>query len=130
MLRYSLHALFRRFLSGLSLWLMLRAMTACTAPEDRPPDNLIAEDRMADVLTEIHVAENRVTRMGLRSADSSKIVYKHLEAQIFKKYNVDTAAYTKSYVFYASHPAEMEAIYKRVVEKLQTKLNPKTQRRS
>ncbi|MBD2751745.1 DUF4296 domain-containing protein [Spirosoma validum] len=97
-----------------SLWLA----AACTAPEDQRPDNLIEEDRMAAILTEVHIAESRVSRLNLRSIDSSNIVYKHLERQIFKKFAVDTATYRKSYIFYSSHPADMEAIYKKVTQKL------------
>lgn len=100
-----------------SFWLT----AACTAPEDQRPDNLIDEDRMVDILTEVHIAEARVSRLSLRSTDSSNIVYKHLENQIFKKFDVDTAAYRKSYIFYSSHPADMEAIYKKVTEKLTIK---------
>lgn len=97
-----------------SIWLV----SACTAPEDQRPDNLINEDRMANILAEVHIAEARVSRLNLRSIDSSNIVYKHLESQIFRKFGVDTAAYRKSYIFYWSHPADMEAIYKKVTEKL------------
>jgi hypothetical protein len=99
------------------MWLV----AACTAPEDKAPDNLIPEEKMADILAEIHIAESRVSRMGLHAIDSSNIAFKHLEGQIFKKFQIDTVVYRKSYFFYASHPSDMEAIYKRVTEKLQQK---------
>jgi hypothetical protein len=104
-----------------SIWLV----SACMAPEDQRPDDLIDEDRMADILSEIHIAEARVSRLSLRSIDSSNIVYKRLENQIFRKFKVDTATYRKSYVFYSSHPVDMEAVYKKVTEKLTNKPNPK-----
>lgn len=104
-----------------SLLVILWLVAACTAPEDQRPDNLIDEERMANILTEVHIAESRVSRLNLRSTDSSSIVYKHLESQIFKKFDVDTATYRKSYIFYSSHPADMEAIYKKVTEKLTNK---------
>ena len=108
-----------RFLSHVwSLLLFSWFLTACTAPEDEQPDNLMSEDQMADILTEVHMAEARVSRMSLRSVDSSNLAYKHLESQIFKKFKVDTATYRKSYIFYSSHPADMEAIYKQVTERL------------
>ncbi|UFH54965.1 DUF4296 domain-containing protein [Spirosoma sp. KNUC1025] len=101
----------------MTTWLL----SACTTPEDERPDNLIDKNRMADILTEVHMAEARVSRLSLGSIDSSNIAYKHLETQIFRKFGVDTAAYRKSYIFYSSHPAEMEAIYKQVVGKLTNK---------
>lgn len=103
-------------------------VSACTAPENKPPDNLLSEDKMADILTEVHLAEARISRVNLRSVDSSQIAYKHLEDKIFKKFGVDTATYRKSYIFYSSHPANMEVIYKQVTEKLQKKISAKTKK--
>ena len=97
----------------LSLWLL----AACTAPDDAQPDNLIPEPRMAAILTQIHLAEARVSRIGLATSDSSNIVYKRLEKQIFRQLQVDTSAYTKSYIYYSSHPRQMERIYKQVSPK-------------
>ncbi|GAB3505557.1 hypothetical protein GCM10027341_37380 [Spirosoma knui] len=108
------------------LWSLLLSgclLAACSAPADDRPDNLVPPDRMADILTEVHIAEARVSRLGLRSVDSSNIVYKHLENQIFQKFKVDTAAYRKSYIYYSSHPSDMEVIYKQVTGKLQKKMN-------
>jgi hypothetical protein len=110
------------------LWSLLLGawlLSACSAPEDERPDNLVPEDRMAEILTQVHIAEARVSRLGLRSVDSSNIVYKHLEGQIFQKFKVDTSAYRKSYIYYSSHPKDMEVIYKRVTEKLQKLMDPK-----
>lgn len=111
-----------RFLTP--LWRLLFGgwlFAACTAPEDGQPDNLIPESRMATILTEIHLIESRVSRIGLASSDSSNIVYKRLEKQIFRKLQVDTSAYTKSYIYYSSHPRQMETIYKQIIENLKKK---------
>ncbi len=104
-------------------------VAACTAPDDKRPENLIPDDKMADILTEVHLAESQVSRLSLRAVDSSNIAYKHLESRIFKKFGVDTATYRKSYIFYSSHPADMEIIYKRVTEKLKKKTEVKSQKR-
>lgn len=118
----------QRRLSSLLLGIWLLA--ACTAPDDKRPDNLIPDDQMADILTEVHLAEARVSRFSLRSIDSSNIAYKHLESQIFKKFGVDTATYRKSYIFYSSHPADMEAIYQRVTQKLKKQTEAKKSKHS
>ena len=109
----------------LSGWLIM----ACTSPEDKAPDGLIPEDQMVNILTEVHIAEARVSRLSLTSIDSSNIAYKHLENQIFRKFGVDTAAYRKSYIFYSSHPQDMEAIYKQVTENLEAKITAKNGKR-
>lgn len=109
-------------------WLLLLSgllVMACGTPGDDRPANLLDEDRMVAILVDVHLAENRVSRLGLPSSDSANVVYKRLERQIFKKHGVDTSAYEKSYVYYSSHPREMEAIYKRIVETLQKQLDTK-----
>ncbi|GAB3034088.1 hypothetical protein GCM10027185_39890 [Spirosoma pulveris] len=110
----------------LSGWLIV----ACTAPENEPPENLLTEEQMASILTEVHLAEAKISRINLRSIDSSNIVYKHLESAIFKKNGVDTATYRKSYIFYSSHPADMESIYQRVTERLKKKVDANTPKTS
>lgn len=95
------------------------------APVDEKPDNLIPADKMANVLAEIHIAESKVSRLNIRSTDSANVVYKRLERGIFKKFAVDTSAYNKSYAYYSSHPAELEALYQQVVAKLQKQSSAK-----
>lgn len=102
-----------------SLWLLM----ACATPEDAQPDTLISEARMATILTQIHLAEARVSRIGLATTDSSNVVYKRLEKEVFQKFQVDTSAYTKSYIYYSSHPRQMERIYKQITENLKQQID-------
>ncbi len=115
-----------QFFDGL-WWLLLGGwwLLACTAPEDKQPDNLIPQSRMATILTQIHLAEARVTRLSLGSTDSSNLVYRRLEQGVFRQFQVDTSAYTKSYIFYSSHPRKMEAIYKEVAANLKKEIDSK-----
>lgn len=113
----------RKLLPGIGL------LVACTAPEDKQPDNLIPESQMATILTQIHLIESRVSRMGLGSSDSSNIVYKRLEQQVFRTLRVDTNAYTKSYVYYSSHPRQMETIYKQITENLKKTIDDQQKKR-
>ena len=110
-----------RILSLLAFWGLLVGCDATT----KKPANLIAADKMVNILADIHLAESKVARMNLHSTDSANFVYKRLEKGIFKKYQIDTSAYNKSYVYYSSQPAELEALYQRVVEKLQKQATPK-----
>ncbi|GAB3890605.1 DUF4296 domain-containing protein [Spirosoma agri] len=125
----SWHLIKQTIWMGLAI-LGLGLLQGCQSPEDKRPDNLIPTDRMATILTEVHMTESRVSRLGLRSIDSSNIAYKHLEKQIYQKFKVDTAAYAKSYVYYAAHPRQMEELYKQVVDNLKKLAEPKKQDRS
>ncbi|MBO0930713.1 DUF4296 domain-containing protein [Fibrella aquatilis] len=84
------------------------------------PANLIPPNKMADLLTDIHLAEARVAKLNIGNSDSASIVFKRLQGKIFAKAQVDTSAYAKSYVYYSSHPSELAGIYEQVIEKLKT----------
>lgn len=116
-----------RYVLGL---INLTLVWACQSPGDERPDKLIPADKMAAILTEVHMAESQVSRLGLRSVDSSNVAYKHLERAIYKKFGVDTGTYNKSYIYYSSHPREMETVYQRVVENLKVRTQSKKTTRS
>ncbi len=105
-------------------WFLLAGalLTACGTGGDQPK-NLVDIDKMAKILTDVHLAENRVSRLGIASVDSSNLVYKRLESRILRKHGVDTTDYEKSYVYYSSHPREMETIYKQIVAKLEARVD-------
>ena len=69
---------------------------------------------MALILTDIHVAESRVTKLQLKSLDSSLMIFNKLKADIWKKHKVDTLNYRNSYSYYMSHPKQMSEIYEKV----------------
>lgn len=101
-------------------FLLLLLLAACAGNDGvSKPDDLIPADKMADILTEVHLAESQVGRYALRTADSSNMVFNRLNQNIMKKFDVDTSAYRQSYIYYSSHPAEFEQIYKDVTDKLQ-----------
>ncbi len=95
-------------------------LLACGS-DDKPPGDLIPQDKMAKILADIHVAEAQVTNLQLRSLDSSVTVYGELQQKIWKKYSVDTLLYRKSYSFYTSHPAYLVAIYDKVEKNLENR---------
>lgn len=109
--------IFRPFLP---LMLLVGGLLACDG-DASPPDDLIPQEKMAEILTEIHVAEARVTNMQLKSQDSSIFVYDELQKMIWKKNKVDTSLYHSSYTYYTSHPALLNEIYDQVEKKLEVR---------
>lgn len=94
------------------------ALTACNGNADRPAD-LISTETMVQILRDVHLGEQRVSQMGLRSQDSSIVVFQKLERTIYKKHGVDTTAYRRSYLYYAARPKLYQEIYKAVIDSLQ-----------
>jgi hypothetical protein len=73
---------------------------------------------MAAILTEVHLSEARISKLAIGSADTSALLFKRLQSNTLKKFDVDTASYTKSFVYYSSRPDKLAKIYEQVIEKL------------
>ncbi|WP_375446024.1 DUF4296 domain-containing protein [uncultured Fibrella sp.] len=107
----------------LAIWLCLGLLLMqCTsggsAELGAEPDNLVDEDKMVDILTETHLSESRIARLAIGSADTSALLFKRLHTQTLKKFDVDTASYSQSFVYYSAHPDKLAKIYEEVVDKL------------
>lgn len=89
--------------------------------EDNPPQGTLSEEKMATILSEVHIAESRVTRLQLRSQDSSLLVFNKLKNEIWKKQKVDTLTYRVSYEYYMAHPERMARIYQNVQKKIEAR---------
>ena len=94
--------------------------SGCTSDE-KPPENTLSQEQMASILTDIHIAESRVTRLQLRSLDSSLMIFNKLKTDIWKKYKVDTLNYRNSYSYYMMHPKQMSQIYEKVNKKIESR---------
>lgn len=104
-------------------------LLGCVSPPSIP-DEMLTKEKMATILTEVHLHQTYVARMNLGSSDSSQIAYNYLEKAIFKQLKVDTASYKKSFMFYSMNPEYMKEIYEIVHTNINKKLdsiNKKTQ---
>jgi len=104
----------------LGSWLLL---VACQPERDKKPEGLLPQEKMVDILTEVHLAEAKVSKLGVNATDSLALVYKRLEAQIYARHKLDTAAYNRSYQYYAANPGQLAELYKQVVARLEQKKN-------
>jgi len=102
----------RYFLIGLLF------LTACSA-KTTIPENVLPEDKMILILSEIHVAETEISSLNFKSIDSSYALQKAWEINIMKKFKTDTATYNRSYKFYLTHVEYMQDIYTAVADTLQ-----------
>ena len=89
--------------------------------EVKPPQSVLAKEKMVDILIDIHIAEAKANRIQLRSYDSIQAYYKKLEADIYKKHKVDSVVYRKSFTYYMDHIKQMDEIYAAVVDSLNLK---------
>jgi hypothetical protein len=103
----------------LRIFLLTFLLTACSS-DDKPKD-LIAEDKMAIALTDIHLLESYVNDLHLGNGDSSLIVYQKMKVDTLKKYGLDSANFNRSLKYYIMNPELLKNIYTEVKNNLEAK---------
>lgn len=81
------------------------------------PEGLLSEDKMVEVLIDIHMTEGITSAIPV-AYDSSKVLYNLLEKDVFLKHGVEDSVFTQSMLYYLRDPGAMEEIYSRVVDSL------------
>ena len=78
------------------------------------PDNLIDDDKMADVLYDLALLQS------MRSQTNTVLEENNIDPKlyVFRKYNIDSLTFVQSHRYYASRLEEYEKIQKKVKEKL------------
>lgn len=97
----------------------LLSLAACNA--GKPP---VAEDKMAAVLVDIHLAEARASQipadsnghadMG-RNLDSLAVFYQ----SVLQHHSLDTATFREAMNWYSAHPEQLDSVYKKGVVRLE-----------
>ena len=101
---------------------MLLCLLICLAvsciERPKPPSGTLSQAEMVQILTDIHIAEGKTSRLSFRSQDSSKVMFKKFEQDILNKYHTDTTTYRKSVQFYLENTSYMDEIYQAVLDSL------------
>ena len=92
-------------------------LAACSS--DEKPKNLLDQDRMVNIMTDIHLIEAEINNFHLQHQDSSVFIYQKLKVKMLKKYNTDTAVFNASFKYYILNPDKMKPIYVEVKKKLE-----------
>lgn len=90
-------------------------LSACDG--QNAPSGILTEDEMVMILKDIHVTEGKVSALPI-PYDSSQVLYKLLEREVFLKHKVSDSVFTQSMRFYLEDAAKMDRIYARVIDSL------------
>ena len=104
--------------------LLTIGFTACGS--DEKPENLLDQDRMVNIMTDIHLIEAEINNLHLQHQDSSVFMYQKLKVRMLKKYNTDTATFRSNFKYYVMNPDKMKPIYSEVKKKLEDIKKKKT----
>ncbi len=102
----------RWYLLGM-VWLAL----ACGRREPARPPDALDRQQMAAILVDIHLLEARLNTTPM-AADSSLLLYQHVEADILARHQTDSAQYARSFRYYTDHVGQLDRIYAEVLDTL------------
>jgi hypothetical protein len=81
------------------------------------PDGILDEDKMVEVLIDIHLAEGLVSTFPIHY-DSSRVLYPLLEKEVFKKHQIPDSVFRMSLEFYMKDTKTMDRMYARTIDSL------------
>lgn len=94
--------------------LLLAIFTACTGDTEKPLE-VLPEDKMAAILTDVHLIEGAKTG---RKIMGDTLFIETYYAKVFSKHNTNLEDFNTSFEYYSRNPKIMNGIYERVVENL------------
>jgi Domain of unknown function (DUF4296) len=103
----------------LRIFLLTFLLTACSS--DDKPKNLIPQDKMAKILSEIHILEAQINNLHFQHQDSSVYIYQKKRFEIMKTFELDTTSFKVSLKYYLLNPDKMKDIYVEVKKLLEAK---------
>ncbi|MEM8846734.1 MAG: DUF4296 domain-containing protein [Bacteroidota bacterium] len=98
------------FVAGILLW-------SCAEKVVEPPENLISEEKMVDVLHDLALLNSTKTSFAYYLEQNNLKTMEFL----FQKYQIDSTQFAQSNNYYASIPLKYQMIYEKVEAKLETK---------
>ena len=85
--------------------------------KNRPPEDILSEDKMVEILVDIHLAEGLVSTFPIHY-DSSRALYPYFELEIFKKHGLPDSVFKKSLEYYMRDVKVMDRVYARTIDSL------------
>lgn len=85
--------------------------------KERLPEGVLNEDKMVEIMIDIHLAEGLVSTFPIHY-DSSRILYPMFEKEVFKKHQTPDSVFVKSLEHYMRDARKMDRLYARTIDSL------------
>ena len=95
---------------------------SCTSESelDVKPADLISEEKMIDVLIDVHITESALSLQNF-NRDSSLRLFVYYKEDIFKEYKISEKQFQESYDYYARHSKQFDHMYEVIIDSLKVK---------
>ena len=84
---------------------------------DSPPDPLLNQHVMSNILIDIHLLEAKINTLG-KKGDTSFQIYDHFEKLILEKHDVDSLVFVQNLAYYMRNPSLIENVYTNIIDTL------------
>ena len=111
----------------LALFFLINFFIACSS--DSVPNGILEEDKMIEVLTDIHLADGYASVL---YNDTTKTKAAALYFAVYKKYDTDSVQVRKSLEYYTKHPDRLQKMYEKIngnIQQLQAQVQAEDERR-
>ncbi len=99
----------------LTLAIGLLLLGSCSQKDT--PSDLLNEDKMVEMLVDIHMAEGLVSSFPIHY-DSARIIYPYLENEVFVKHQISDTVFYNSLQYYMRDAKMMDRLYARTIDSL------------
>ncbi len=88
---------------------------SCNEKDIAKPDHLINRKKMIDMLVDVHLAK---AYEQYQTGDSTRLSSTDLYYSVLAKYGVADSVFTRSVIYYSSHPKDYDKMYNEVLDRL------------
>jgi len=99
------------------LLICVSLLFVASCSEDEKPEGLLSQDKMINVLIDIQITEGIASAIPV-AYDSSEVLYKLMEKEVFKKHQVEDSVFTQSLRYYLQYPGIMDNMYAQILDSL------------
>jgi hypothetical protein len=99
------------------LSLIVIVFTLGSCGDSRIPEGVLSEDKMVEVLIDIHMAEGYVSSFPIHY-DSSRRLYPLFETEVFRQHQISDSVFIQSLEYYMRDTRVMNKIYARTIDSL------------
>jgi hypothetical protein len=96
---------------------LLLLIIACESPEDKP-EKIISEENMVSILIDIQILEAVYNTRLIHEEDRNERMDRYY-LEIFENHQTSIDLFNESYSYYQENPDLLDAIYEKVLEKLE-----------
>lgn len=93
------------------------ALAGCGQKTEKRPADLLPEQKMVQILADVHIAEARI-ETNVLYPDTALMIFNKEQKQILEAHGVEEEDFRKTYRYYLTHVEQMDKLYEVILDTL------------